>query len=198
MKRKWFLVTALALSVVLAGCAGGDNAVEDELEDAQESVEEAGEKADDKLEEVGEEAQDAIDEAGEDAKDAVDEAGEKADDKLEEVGEKAEDAIKGDDQEWPADFMPNIPEFEGKIFKVKEKDQNNMYVAYEDVTQEEAVEYVKDLKEAGYTNEADEYIASTVVNFKGYDENGDFAKFRWSENGYATVDMIYPEEAEEE
>lgn len=187
MKRKWFLVTALALSVVLAGCAGGDNAVEDELEDAQESVEEAGEKADDKLEEIGE-----------DDKDAVDEAEEKADDKLEEVGDKAEDAVKGDDQEWPADFMPNMPEFEGKIFKVKEKDQNNMYVAYEDVTQEEAVEYVEDLKEAGYTNEADEYIASTVVNFKGYDENGDFAKFRWSENGYATVDMIYPEEAEEE
>lgn len=179
MKSKWLLITILILSLVLSGCAGADNTVEDELEDAQQSVEETGEEANEELEELGEDIKEEI----------------------EETSDKTENEDKDDkveDQKWPADFMPNVPEFEGKIFKVKEKDENNMYVAYEDVSQEEAVAYVEDLKQAGYTNEADEYIASTVVNFKGYDENGDFAKFRWSENGYATVDMIYPEETEEE
>ena len=90
--------------------------------------------------------------------------------------------------------MPHVPEFEGTIFKVDEKDANHMYVAFKDVSQEEGVEYVEALKDAGFTEEADEYIASTVVNFKGFDKDGNFAKFRWSENGYATITMTYPEE----
>lgn len=179
MKGKLFIVSALALSVLLGGCAGGDT---DKVDNGT-PVENAVDETEDLAEDVKEEAEDEL----KDAQDSIEDEVDKAEDAIEDAKEEVSDF------EWPSDFMPNVPEFKGKIFKVNEKDFDHMYLAYENVTQEEAVEYIQSLKDAGFVNDADEYIASTVVNFKGYDKDGNFAKFRWSENGYATVDMIYPE-----
>lgn len=177
MKGKLIIISALALSLLLAGCNSDNNEV---VEDNTAPVEDA-------VEEIEEETEDAVEEVEEEAEELGDET--------EEVVDEVEDEIEEETAEvWPADFMSNVPEFEQTIFKINEKDAKHMYVAFEDVSQEDAVEYVETLKDAGFSNDADQYIASTVVNFKGYDENGNFAKFRWSENGYATIDMIYPEE----
>lgn len=176
MKRKLFMVSALAVSLLVAGCTS-DNS--DVVEENTAPVENPVEEAEEAVEEAKDEAEEALDQA------------EEAEEKVEEAEEAIDEAT---DQVWPASYMAHVPEFEGTIFKINEKDVNHMYVAFEEVDQEDAVEYVQTLKDAGFTVDADEYIASTVVNFKGNDKDGNFVKFRWSENGYATVDMVYPEE----
>lgn len=177
MRRKLFIVSALVLSVFLAGCADDNNDVVDE--DQNPPVEQNEDEGSNDSEEPAENDEDT---------DVADEEDATDEDAVEE-----DEALEEPELAWPADFMPHVPAFEGSIFKVNEKDETHMYVAFEEVSQEDAVEYVSVLKEAGFTKDADEYIADTVVNFKGFDKDGNFAKFRWSQNGYATVDMVLPE-----
>lgn len=126
--------------------------------------------------------------------DVIDEGGEKSDGLLEEAEDKAKQQLKEEDLSWPVGFMPSVPKFNGEISNLKEKTLDHMYVAYRDLSQEKALVYVDELKEAGFINEADEYISSTIVNFEGYNKEGNFVKFRWSENGHGTIDMIYHQE----
>lgn len=163
MRRKLLIVSALALSVFLGGCADKETDLVDESLPVEEDV--------------------VVDEevAEEDTTEAEEDAVE-------------EEVVENEALVWPGDLMPNVPEFQGNIFKVNDTDANHRYVAYEEVTHEEAVEYISVLREAGFTENADEYVSDYAVNFKGNDKDDNFVKLRWSQNGYISIDMITPTE----
>ncbi len=174
MRRKLLIVSALALSVFLGGCADKETDVADQDLLVEDNVDvEDQEVAEDDATDVEEDAveEDTVEE------DAVE-----------------EDVVEDQGLAWPGDLMPNVPEFEGDIFKVNDKEANHRYVAYEGVSHEQAVEYISILKEAGFTENADEYVSDYAVNFKGNDKDNNFVKLRWSQNGYISIDMITPTE----
>lgn len=112
-------------------------------------------------------------------------------DETEEPAETDEDDADAEDElTWPSDFLPSVPEFQGRIFKFTEKqDDVHIYIGFEDVTYEEAVDYVEELKEAGFTKDSNGYTSEGTVNYKGDDKDGNFVKFHWSQNGYGGVDI---------
>jgi len=69
---------------------------------------------------------------------------------------------------WPANFIPGVPELNGKITDVV-NDNNKTTTVYLDYVEKAAFEaYVKQLKQNGYTVEVDESTSVTSVDFRAY------------------------------
>lgn len=174
MRRNLLVILMLVLAVSLTACGtkADDNSTTAPETEETENVE----VVDEDTPEEPQEEENVDEETNEEADEPADE---------EEVAENEESFT------WPKDFMPNVPEFQGKIFKFTEKQDNvHIYIGFEDVTHEEAVNYVEELKEAGFTKDSNGYSSEGTVNYKGNDKDGNFVKFHWSQNGYGGVDMI--------
>lgn len=178
MRRKLFIILALSLSVFLAACDGETQDNANDNPPVEENVDEQENDTEDNVEDDDKETEETTEEENADSQ---------------EENDSEEAVVDEESLSWPKDFMANVPEFDAKIFKVKEKDDNHLYVGFESVSNEEAIAYVAELKEAGFTKDSNEYISDTAVNFKGNDKSGNFIKFHWSQNEYAGLDMIIQE-----
>lgn len=181
MKRNLLIILMLVLAVSLTACSTKS---EDEtpVTPDTENVEDMG----DVEEDTPEEPQDQVDNNEESEVEDTEDIEDANDSEENEENTDSEGAFS-----WPNDFMPNVPEFQGKIFKFTEKqDDVHIYIGFEDVSHEEAVNYVDALKEAGFTKDSNGYSSNGTVNYKGLDKDNNFVKFHWSQNGYAGVDMI--------
>jgi hypothetical protein len=92
---------------------------------------------------------------------------------------------------WPAENMGNIPDPGGKLisFEFAIDDGNTIYtVDFANISEQNASEYVAELRRLGYTPETDTSDGEIIV-FKGYDSNGNGVAFNYSviyENGTIT------------
>ncbi len=91
-------------------------------------------------------------------------------------------------EKWPAQEMGNIPDPGGKLisFKSDGADGNRIYtVDFANVSEQNAAEYVAELKRLGYSPETDDSDGEMII-FKGFDSKGNKVIFSYSviyENG---------------
>ena len=91
-------------------------------------------------------------------------------------------------EKWPAQEMGNIPDPGGKLisFKSDGADSNRIYaVDFANVNEQNASEYVSELKRLGYSPKTDESDGEVII-FKGFDAKGNGVIFSYSviyENG---------------
>lgn len=119
----------------------------------------------------------------------------KVDDKTPEApavtdGDKVEENVADSDSDWPASFMPTVPELKGDIVLSEERSEDQRYVGYESLDHDSAVAYVEDLKAAGFTVSPDEKIEESLVKYKAFNNDLQLVKFFWTANGRAGVDLI--------
>jgi hypothetical protein len=92
---------------------------------------------------------------------------------------------------WPAENMGNIPDPGGKLisFEPTVMDGNTIYtVDFANINEQNASEYVAELRRLGYAPETDTSDGETIA-FQGFDSNGNGVSFRYSviyENGVIT------------
>ncbi len=104
-------------------------------------------------------------------------------------GEKVEDVVESE-SDWPASFMPTVPELKGDIVLNEERSEDQRYIGYESLDYDTAVAYVEDLKSAGFTVSPDEKIEDSLIKYKAFNNDLQLVKFFWAANGRAGVDLI--------
>jgi len=80
---------------------------------------------------------------------------------------------------WPSEYMIGIPELEGKIIDVQ-KNGESVSVDLEYVEKADFENYVKQLKENGYTQDIDETGSLSAIDFRAYNESGDWVHAYWT------------------
>jgi hypothetical protein len=73
---------------------------------------------------------------------------------------------------WPNDFFTNLPELDGKIVNVFKEDNQFMGVDLEFVDKSDFEAYVGQLKQNGFTVEAEESISTGSIDYRAYNGDG--------------------------
>lgn len=82
---------------------------------------------------------------------------------------------------WPDDFMPQAPKLAGEIVVAKEEGPKKMFLEFDDISHNEASDYVDSIKEAGFTDNTNEENNSNIVKYKGMDKEKNLIVFIWKE-----------------
>lgn len=85
-------------------------------------------------------------------------------------------------EDWPKDFMPKAPVLAGEILQVKEEGPNKRYIELKALEYDLATSYVDSIKEAGFTENANEEINSNIVKYKGMDSDKNLIVFIWKKD----------------
>lgn len=100
---------------------------------------------------------------------------------------KAEDITEDN---WADSFMKNVPVLEGEVVSVDARDDSHVYVSFESVEYDEAVEYVEELKSAGFSYYTEEMVEEHIIKYNGTDTNNNIVKFHWAPNGRSGINLI--------
>lgn len=96
---------------------------------------------------------------------------------------------------WPSEYIAGIPELHGKIVDVLESD-GSVSVDLEYVEKSDFENYVKQLKENGYTKDIDETSGLSTIDFRAYNENGDWVHAYWNAGEDKNTASIMMEKSE--
>lgn len=80
---------------------------------------------------------------------------------------------------WPSGYIDGIPELQGKIVNVLKND-DSVSVDLEYVEKADFENYVKQLREKGYTRDIDETSELSAIDFRAYNEDGDWVHAYWT------------------
>lgn len=97
-----------------------------------------------------------------------------------------------DTASWPKDFIKGVPELKGKIIGVINDNSGTATVSFENVNKADFGAYIEQLKQNGYTVEADEVTSADSIEFSANNAEGDWvhAYFAITESGNnATIEM---------
>src|SRR5690606_564657 len=83
---------------------------------------------------------------------------------VEEIEEEPEEIDMTDDVPWPADFMGDIPELEGKIVGLSKSD-SYAGIELEYVEKEVFIDYIEKLKEIGFNVDAYDSMSGDYISF---------------------------------
>ncbi|MFV0467261.1 MAG: hypothetical protein ACK5ML_14580 [Lachnospiraceae bacterium] len=98
---------------------------------------------------------------------------------------------------WPTEYMNGIPELQGKIVDVVVNEES-VYVDLEYVEKSDFENYVEQLREGGYTVDVDETKESSSIDFRAYNENGDWVHAYWTAGEDQNAASIMLEKAEQD
>jgi len=93
---------------------------------------------------------------------------------------------------WPVNFISGVPELAGKITDVVNDNDKAVTVYLDYVKKADFEAYVKQLKQNGYTVEADESTSVSSIDFKAYNAAKEWVHVYLNitaDNNNATVDM---------
>ena len=96
------------------------------------------------------------------------------------IGDTSEVIDMTDASPWPKDFLAGVPELQGKITNVANSNDETVDVYLDYVTKEDAENYIKTLKQKGYTVDSDEFKDTYNIDFSAYNENGDYVDFSYN------------------
>lgn len=96
---------------------------------------------------------------------------------------------------WPSGYIAGIPELQGRIVNVLKND-DSVSVDLEYVEKTDFENCVKQLKENGYTKDIDETGELSSIDFRAYNENGDWVHAYWTAGEDKNTASIMMEKAE--
>ncbi|HLR20971.1 MAG TPA: hypothetical protein VK087_03100 [Tissierellaceae bacterium] len=109
--------------------------------------------------------------------------------KEEESETTSEDPEKFSD-EWPEDFMPEAPKLAGDIVRSKEEGPHKYFLEFKDISHDDASDYVDSIKEAGFTENTNEYIDTNSIKYKGMDKDNNLLILYWDKSEIVKLELI--------
>jgi len=104
-----------------------------------------------------------------------------------------EDIDMTDDVPWPSDFFKEIPELDGKITGVSSSGETEKDIYLEYVKKEDALDYFKKIKAAGFTESPTESISSDYIDYQASNSSEDYIIFNWNSGDYASLTLVKSE-----
>lgn len=132
-----------------------------------------------------------IEEFGEPTKKPTDEPTDEPTKKTDETGITLSGS---DDKGWPAEDMGNVPNPK-KIVTYYSASSDGCYVLIEGMTEDEAEDYVQELKDAGYTESPYETTSSDGIYYSASDTSEYGVYFWYSLDGTASISYYIPTES---
>lgn len=96
---------------------------------------------------------------------------------------------------WPSDYIAGVPELQGKIIDIVENDAS-ISVDLEYVDKADFENYIKLLKENGYTVDADETSGLNAIDYRAYNNSGEWVHAYWSIGEDKNTASVMMEKAE--
>lgn len=95
-------------------------------------------------------------------------------------GSQETDADMTDAAPWPSDILPGIPEMQGKIMDIV-KGEGSVFVDLQYVEKADFQAFMQELQDAGYTSDLDITEGLTDIDFRAYNEAGDWVNAVFSD-----------------
>lgn len=116
--------------------------------------------------------------------------GDKRDVKIEKPDPSPEDeGEEGVSDEWPRDFMPEVPKLAGEIAMAKEEGPNKYLLEFKDIDHQRAEEYVEALREKGFTKELSQESNEDLLKYRAMDDNKNLVIFIWKRDTTTKLEL---------
>lgn len=104
------------------------------------------------------------------------------------IEEEPEEIDMTDDVAWPEGFINGLPELEGKIVGISTSGDSYLTIDLEYVEKDVVIDYIKAIKELGYSLDPTESMSGDHISYYGYNEKGGYIQVIWS-NGNTYLEL---------